>query len=110
MMEKIIFIGSTCNGKTYLTKAIVSQNRGVILCPDEEKQLIKEAVEFCERIAFEGFHDHKFIKQILSKDTAYNLTHVLCTFQEEPEWLTPVFVKKHNIKVFYLNRIPYVLP
>ena len=69
-----------------------------------------ENTEFCERIAFEGFHDHKFIKQILSKDTAYNLTHVLCTFQEEPEWLTPVFVKKHNIKVFYLNRIPYVLP
>ena len=108
-MEKIIFIGSTCNGKTYLTKAIVSQNRGVILYPDAKEQLIKEAVEFCERIfILAEFWD--FMKQILSKDTAYNLTHVLCTFQEEPEWLTPAFVKKHNIKVFYLNRIPYVLP
>lgn len=106
-MEKIIFIGGIGSGKTYLAEAIVSQNRGVILHPNLKKQYIREAVEFCERVAFDGFIEHGFIKKILSEDTAYNLTHVLCTFQSRPKWLTPMFVKKYHIKVFDLCRLPY---
>lgn len=107
-MEKIIFIGGMGSGKTYLAEAIVSQNRGVILHPHTKKQYIREAVEFCERVAFDGFTEHRLIKKILSEETAYNLTHVLCVFQSRPEWLTPMFVKKYHIKVFDLCKLPYV--
>ena len=106
-MEKIIFIGGIGSGKTYLAEAIVSQNRGVILHPNLKKQYIREAVKFCERVAFDGFIEHGFIEKILSEDTAYNLTHVLCTFQSRPKWLTPMFVKKYHIKVFDLCRLTY---
>ena len=107
-MEKIIFIGGRGSGKTYLTEAIISQNRVVVLHPHTKKQYINKAVAFCERIAFDGFYEHTLIKKILSEDKVCNLTHVLCTFQEKPDWLTPMFAKKYRIKVFDLCRLPYI--
>ncbi|MCS3175151.1 hypothetical protein NXU87_03395 [Candidatus Bacteroides intestinigallinarum] len=107
-MEKIIFIGGIGSGKTYLTEAIISQNGGVILHPMLKKQLILQAVEICKQIAFDGFTEHRLIKKILSEDTFCYLTHVLCTFQSRPKWLTPMFVKKHHIKVFEICRPPCI--
>ena len=63
------------------------------------------AVESFERVAFEEFSgmDCRYIKTLLVKDQLFNLTHIVCTFQEHPKWLTAKFAKINRIKVFHLN-------
>lgn len=102
-MIKIIFIGPRASGKTTLVESIVSSNRGIILHSNVTKGYIKSAIEFCERVAFDGYANSEYIKNLLMRNRVNHLTHIVCTFQIRPDWLTLDFVKMNSIKVFYLN-------
>lgn len=105
-MEKIIIVGPRGCGKTTLAKAIISGN-GAILTPCKKTSYRQLAVECFERVAFEEFRETecRYIKMLLTKDSQFNLTHIVCTFLEQPKWLTKKFAKINNIKVFHLNSV-----
>lgn len=104
-MEKIIIIGPIGSGKTTLAEAIITLGSRIIITPNKKTSYIKMAVESFERVAFEDFsgRDCRYLKTLLVKDKPFNLTHIVCTFQERPKWLTAKFAKVNRIKVFHLN-------
>lgn len=104
-MEKMVIIGPIGSGKTTLAEAIITPGSRVIITPNLKTSYIKMPVESFERVAFEEFSgmDCRYIKTLLVKDQLFNLTHIVCTFQEHPKWLTAKFAKINRIKVFHLN-------
>lgn len=106
-MEKIIIIGPIGSGKTTLAEAIITPGSRVIITPHFKRSYIKMVVESFERVAFEDFigRDCRYIRTLLVKDQLFNITHIVCTFQERPKWLTAKFAKINRIKVFHLSSL-----
>lgn len=110
-MVKIIFVGRGINrrtfargtGKTLVAREIVLAKNCAIFSQGMDIKEIDTKAKLCERIVFDGFGetDHsKYIINILSSDSLYSLTHIVCCYQEAPEWLTESFIKQNNITVF----------
>ena len=107
-MEKIIFVGPQGSGKTTLAKSIVDQFG--FIAPHMTLAEITRKIQYLHRACFDGVPEslEDYMKIILQSSRHHFLTHLVCNFQKCPEWLTPEFVRKNNIKLFELAPAKYL--